>query len=102
MRHLSDLQGDMADPYAGKGIKVIGINVGDRPATVRQELEKAGVKISCFFDPDKAFFSKLAKSMLPRVYLLDASGKIIWFDTEYTQSTRRNLMQAVQVVLGEK
>jgi peroxiredoxin len=99
---LHDLQGDLADPYAGKGVKVIGINVGDRPAAVRQELIKAGVKLSCFFDPNKAFFGKLAKSVLPRIYLLDESGKIIWFDTEYTQSTRRNLMQAVKVVLGEK
>jgi hypothetical protein len=99
---LRDLQGDLAGPYASKGVKVIGINVGDRPATVRQELLNAGVKLSCFFDPDKAFFSKLAKSTLPRVYLLDESGKIIWFDTEYNQSTRRNLMQAVKVVLGEK
>jgi peroxiredoxin len=99
---LRDLQGDLAGPYAAKGVKVIGINVGDRPAAVGQELVKAGVKLSCFFDPNKAFFGKLAKSMLPRVYLLDESGKIIWFDTEYNQSTRRNLIQAVKVVLGEK
>ena len=61
-----------------------------------------GMKISCYFDPDKAFFSKVAASTLPRVYLLDAAGKIIWFDTQYTQSTRRNLMQAVKVLYGEK
>ncbi len=99
---LQDLQGDLAGPYAAKGIKVIGINVGDRPAIVYQELQKIGLKIPCYYDPDKAFFSKLARSVLPRVYLLDASGKIIWFDTEYTQSTRRNLMIAIKVVLGEK
>jgi hypothetical protein len=40
--------------------------------------------------------------MLPRVYLLNASGKIIWFDTDYSQASRRNLMQAIQVLLGEK
>ena len=99
---LQDLQGDLADPYAGKGVKVIGINVGDNPAAIHQQLEKIGMKLSCYFDPNKAFFAKIAKSMLPRVYLLDESGKIIWFDTEYTQSTRRNLMLAVKVVLGEK
>ena len=99
---LQDLQGDLAGPYAGKGVKVIGINVGDRPAAIHQQLEKIGMKIPCYFDPNKAFFAKIAKSMLPRVYLLDESEKIIWFDTEYTQSTRRNLMLAVKVVLGEK
>lgn len=99
---LNDLQSDIIDPYAGKGIKVIGINVGDKPQLVRQQLEKIGVTMSYYFDPDKAFFSKVAKSMLPRVYLLNASGKIIWFDTDYSQASRRNLMQAIQVLLGEK
>jgi hypothetical protein len=99
---LQDLQNDLAGPYAAKGVKVIGINVGDKPAVVGQELQNAGIKIPCYFDPDRAFFSKLATSRLPRVYLLDAAGKIIWFDTEYTQSTRRNLMIAVRVLFGEK
>jgi hypothetical protein len=99
---LSDLQNDIAGPYAGKGIKVIGINEGDRPQSVQQELQKIGVKVPCFFDPDGTYFAKVARSILPRIYLLDASGKIIWFDTEYTQSTRRNLMLAVKVIMGEK
>jgi peroxiredoxin len=99
---LGDLQNDVAEPYAAKGIKVIGINEGDKPRSVQQELGNIGIKLPCFFDPNSAFFAKVAKSILPRVYLLDASGKIIWFDTEYTQSTRRNLMMAIHVVLGEK
>ncbi len=98
---LRDLQNDVAEPYAGKAVKVIGINEDGKPQSVQQELEKIGIKVPCFFDPDNAFFSKVAKSILPRVYLLDESGKILWFDTEYTQSTRRNLLQAVKVVLGE-
>jgi peroxiredoxin len=99
---LKDLQTDIAEPYAEKAVKVVGINVGDNPQSVRQELERVGVSIPYYFDPDKAFFDKVAKSILPRIYLLDASGKIIWFDTEYSQATRRNLMQAIEVVLGEK
>ncbi len=46
---LRDLQGDLADPYAGKGVKVIGINVGDDPAAVRQELTKSRCEITLFF-----------------------------------------------------
>jgi hypothetical protein len=99
---LQDLQSDITYPLAEKGIKVIAINVGDKPELVRQELEKIGVKLSYYFDEDKSYFGKIAKSILPRVYLLDASGKIIWFDTEFSQASRRNLMQAIQVVVGEK
>jgi hypothetical protein len=98
---LQDLQTDIAEPYAGKGVKVLAINVGDNPQTVHQQLAKNGPKISCYFDEKRTLFNKVAKSMLPRVYLLDAGGKIIWFDTEYSQASRRNLMQAVLAALGE-
>lgn len=99
---LQDLRTDIAEPFAAKGIKVIGVNVGDNPSSIQERLQQRGVKLPYYFDPDKAFFSKAATSMLPRIYLLDASGKIVWFDTEYSQATRRNLMQAIQVSLGEK
>ncbi len=46
---LHDLQTDIAEPYAAKGVKVLGINVGDKPQSVRQELEKNGVNLSMFF-----------------------------------------------------
>jgi hypothetical protein len=36
---------------------------------------------------------------LPRTYLLDSSGKILWFDLEYSRSTRRELNQAIRYVL---
>jgi peroxiredoxin len=99
---LQDLQSDVADQYAVNGLKVIGIYVGPMPDVARQQIAKADAKYPYYFDPSGALFSKVAKEKLPRVYLLDASGKIIWFDTEYSISTRRNLGQAIQVSLGEK
>src|SRR3989304_740639 len=98
---LQDLQLDVAEPYAEKGVKVIGINVGDRPESAQQQFANSGAKYPLLFDPSGAFFSKVAKEKLPRIYLLDTSGKIIWFDTEYSRGTRRILMQAIQVTLGE-
>jgi len=33
--------------------------------------------------------------MLPWTFVLDANGKIVWFDLEYSLSTRRELQQAL-------
>ena len=35
------------------------------------------------------------------LYLLDAQGKILWFDVEYSRSTREDLVQGIRVALGE-
>ena len=39
---------------------------------------------------------------LPRVFLVDDRGKILWFDVEYSRTTRQELLQAIQVTLGKK
>jgi len=51
-------------------------------------------------DADGSAMAKVGLEKLPRTYLLDAQGKILWFDIEYSRSTRRELLEAVRFVLG--
>jgi hypothetical protein len=37
---------------------------------------------------------------MPRTYLLDPTGKILWFDVEYSRSTRRDLSEALDAMVG--
>ena len=53
-------------------------------------------------DPQGEYFKTVAKEKLPRVYLLDASGKILWFDIDYARAMRRDLQTAIRAVLEGK
>ena len=97
---LGDLQ-DLYDTDQEKGVRVVGINEGDPPEAVRKLVAAAKVTFPNLFDPDRAFFNKVATERLLRVYLLDAKGGILWFDVEFSPTTRRNLKTAIQVALGE-
>jgi peroxiredoxin len=99
---LHDLQADLVEPYENQGVKVLAVNVAGQPDAVKKQIEKSGVKAPCYFDPKGTLFAKIATGHLPRLYLLDASGKILWFDVEYSRVSRRNLIQAVQFSLSEK
>jgi hypothetical protein len=44
----------------------------------------------------------VASEKLPRTYLLDASGKILWFDIEYSRTTRQQLLSAIRFSLAQK
>jgi hypothetical protein len=98
---LEDLQKDIADPYAEKGVRVIGVNVREEPDLVREQLTEAEASFPNLMDRDGSFFAQVATEKLPRVYLLDADGKVLWFDLEYSRTTHHDLLQAIQAELGE-
>jgi hypothetical protein len=103
---LRSLTGEIAKPFAGKGVQVIGIelarNFVDKAAweSVREAVSK--LPFPCLSDGKGQYLGYLCKDdKVPRVYLLDAKGKILWFDVEYSRSTREDLVQGIRVALGE-
>jgi hypothetical protein len=97
---LRDLTPDVVSPYAKRNLNVLVVAVGD-PLPADQVVE-LGYQGTVFNDPQGAGFALLGDTSLPRVYLLDAKGKIVWFDIEYSQSTRRELATSMGVLLPAK
>jgi len=101
LQELQDLELDFAKLYADKGLRVLGINQGDTPEVARKSLQAAGATFPNLLDPGGEYFAKVATGRLPRTYLLNREGKILWFDIVYSSTTRRQLETAVKVALGE-
>ena len=99
MEQFRRLPVDVLAMFAEQGVKVIAINVGGEVARVRQLTGDAADKIVSLVDTDAAVFQQFATSLLPRTYVLDPSGRILWFDVEYSQSTQRSLANALAYFL---
>ena len=98
---LEDLQRDFVAPYAERGVKVVGVNVSGKPEDVLQAAQDAKATFPQLVDADGAAFAQVATKKLPRVYLLDAEGKILWFDISYDPlRTPRILQEALDFHLG--
>jgi len=86
---LQSLGIDLAARFATGGVPLIAVNVGNDQETVGQLLSQAKTaaatmaQFPCLLDQDGTFFAQVATKKLPRVYLLDAEGRILWFDIEY-------------------
>ncbi len=91
---LADLPRDVTGPYGERGVSVVVVTVGRRPNV---NDVKAGYQL--LSDPTGEQFAKLGSGRLPRVYVLDPKGKIVWFDIEYSRSTRRELKQTLDEVV---
>ena len=90
---------DVLSMFADKGVKVIAVCVGGEVARVRELTGDAADKIVSLVDKDESLFHQFATSLVPRTYVLDKDGRILWFDIEYSQSTQRTLFNAVSYYL---
>jgi len=100
---LRDLMKGVVEPYGEKGVRVVGINVGDSIQTVKQHVAEAAATFPNLLDTKGDFFDKVARDgKMPRTFLLDANGKVLWFDVEYSHAARRDLMVSIKAALGER
>lgn len=101
-QELADLDPDVVAPFGQKGIAVVGIAVKESEDSARAALKKGGANFPNLLDADGEAFAQIGSQKMPRTYLLDPQGKILWFDTEYSLATRRELKQALRTVAAEK
>ena len=80
---------------------MIGINHGDGAEKVRAAVKESAPRYPLLLDAGGAYFKRVATEKVLRTYLLDAQGRILWFDTEYSRATRRDLLQAIDAALSK-
>lgn len=96
---LQDLS-HAATGLAEKGIKVVAIHKGDKNEGAKNAIEWK-ITLPQLADEDGAALAKVSTKRLPRVYLLDPAGKILWFEMSYdATNTNRVLNDALKFVLG--
>ncbi len=95
------LQRESVDPFTKFGVSVVAVNVGDDAQEVASLAGQFGVECPCLLDQDGTGFGAVAKGKFPRTYVLDAEGKILWFDIEYSHSTARELKNAILYFLRQ-
>ena len=99
IEELAHLQRSIVEQFAPQGARVIAIDVQDAPSAVQGVVERLQLKCPVMLDADGKAYAQLATGMFPRTYVIDESGKIVWFDIEYSLSTRRELLRALLTTL---
>ncbi|TWT88266.1 hypothetical protein Mal64_17450 [Pseudobythopirellula maris] len=90
---LADLPGDVAEPFGQRGVNVAAVarGVAARPTK----------GFTTLVDSQGVTGDKLGEGRGPRVYVLDRTGKIVWFDIEYSPATRRELRQTLETLTAD-
>ena len=98
---LSDLGPEVVERYASQGVNVVAISHGQTTQESRLEADRIGVEFPVLADEGGQAYDQVATRYLPRTYLLDGEGNILWFDLGYSDDTRRHLNQAIRFALAD-
>ncbi|MGD9719692.1 MAG: redoxin domain-containing protein [Pirellulales bacterium] len=99
LEELADMQARFLREFGAQGVSAVGVNVSGDPQLAGELAAQRGAKFPQLCDRDGAALAKVCTEKLPRTYLLDASGKVLWFDTEYSRTTRQQLLSAIRFAL---
>jgi peroxiredoxin len=97
---LADLEPAILARFGASGVGIVGVNSGDNPQLVGELAKQSGASFPVLCDPEQALLEQVAPGKVPATYLLDATGTVLWFDIEYSRSTRRELAEAIRYTLA--
>jgi peroxiredoxin len=101
-QQLADIGADIVEPFRNVGVAVVGVAVDKSNKDAEAAIKKSGATFPNLHDADGKAFAQVGNGRFPRTYVLDAGGKIVWFDIEYSLATRRELHQALEAITGGK
>ena len=99
---LVDLQRDVLSKYNTAQVAVVGVAVHQSADQLRETLQATGASFPHLHDSDGEILVAVGSTALPRIYVLDPSGEIVWFDIEYSESSRRELDQTLATLTQSK
>lgn len=95
---LQDLVYFVVGEYDSHEVAVVGIAVRQPAGAAQRHLNQAKATFPQLLDTSGSALAQVGSVALPRLYVLDAAGQIVWFDIEYSESTRRELEQTLGVL----
>ena len=82
-----------------KNFKMLVIGREHTDADLTKYNEKKGFEFALYPDPKREVFSLFADQTIPRSYLYDKNGKLIWSSIGYTPEEFKVLMEAIEKAL---
>jgi peroxiredoxin len=98
---LEDLVSFVVGEYDSHEVAVVGIAVRQPARAAQRLLNPTKAAFPQLLDTNGEALAQVGSVALPRLYVLDPAGQIVWFDIEYSESTRRELAQTLTVLTSD-
>ena len=95
---LSKLQEHIIDRYGDK-LNVLPISRGEERAKVEGYISKMGYTFAVGLDGDQSIYNKYATNYIPRCFVIDANGKVLYSGVGYDETVAKEVEQNIDKAL---
>ena len=95
---LSKLQEHIIDPY-GDRINVLPLSRGEERSVVEEYISKMGYTFAVGLDSDQSIFNKYATNYIPRCFVIDAKGKVLYSGVGYDDVVAMEVEESIEEAL---
>ncbi len=100
LEELGDLGPEVIKRFGNYGVAVVGIDERDEPQRARELAKRVGATFPLLSDREGTTLRSVGPPRPPVTYLVGHARTVLWFDIEYSHTTRRDLQQAIRYALA--
>ncbi|MCH5330024.1 MAG: TlpA family protein disulfide reductase [Alistipes sp.] len=99
---LSHVQSDIVDRFAGRPFRMVAISRGEARETVEEFLSANGYRFPAALDPEQTVYQLFASNYIPRNFLIDADGKVVFTGIGYEEEEFAELTEMIENTLNNQ
>lgn len=96
---LARVQKDIIDRFKGRDFVFLPISRQDSYEKIKAFREQTGHTFPMGMDTDRKIYAQFATELIPRNFLIDKSGKIIYLEEGYSEKSFEGLIQRIEKAL---
>ncbi len=101
LREMTELEKEIWQPYRDKGLVVLAIGREETRDKLVPFRDEKKLTFTILPDPDRKIFSQFATQYIPRNFLIDRKGQLIYSNIGYTREGFASLREHVRKAQGD-
>lgn len=100
-QEMAHMQEGVIDHFAGQDLVVLPISRGEKRNTVEAYLSKMGYTFAVGLDGDQSIYKKYASNYIPRSFVVDKAGKVVYVAVGYDKTIGDEINAAIKAALAK-
>lgn len=84
------------DASIRRNVSVLAVGREHSESELHEWRQSTGISLEVVADPTKEIYLRFAEKIIPRLYLLDGSGNVIYQDVGWNERVKELLLQAIE------
>lgn len=95
MAEMPHLQEEIWKPFKDKNFTMVAIDREEKEDVVKAFQKKKSYEFPIACDTNRAVYAKFASKFIPRNFLINAEGKVVYLSTGYNEAEFKKLIAAI-------